>query len=195
LIQVFYAPFRGGRPRGRFQKPPQTENKHRINREIKGEKFRIISPDSSQLGVMSRNQALERAEDYGMDLIEIAPQADPPVCRIMDYGKYTYELQKKEKIQKKNQQKQQLKEIRFKPRTDTHDYNFKMKHAREFIEDGNKVKATVMFRGREMAHKDIGADLLAKFIQDMSDIAKLDNEIKFEGRNLSVIMSPGKTKA
>lgn len=194
MVQVFYAPFKGGRPRGRFQRPPEPQNKHKINREIRGDKFRVIAPDGEQLGVMSRNQALDRADVYGMDLIEIAPQAEPPVCRIMDYGKYTYELQKKEKIQKKNQQKQQLKEIRFKPRTDTHDYNFKMKHAREFIEDGNKVKATVMFRGREMAHKDIGADLLTKFIEDMSDIAKLDNEIKFEGRNLSVILSPGKTK-
>lgn len=194
MIQVYFAPFKGGRPRGRFQRPPEPQTKHRINRDIKGDKFRVISPEGEQLGVMSRNRALERADELGMDLIEIAPKAEPPVCKIMDYGKFIYEQQKKEKLQKKNQQKQQLKEIRFKPRTDTHDYNFKMKHAREFIEDGNKVKATVMFRGREMAHKDIGADLLAKFIQDMSDIAKLDNDIKMEGRNLSVIISPDKKK-
>jgi translation initiation factor IF-3 len=191
LIQVYYAPFKGGRrPRGRF---PIQEKKHQTNREIKGDKFRVIGPDNEMIGVVSRNQALSRAEDLGFDLILIAPKAEPPVCKIMDYGKYAYEQQKKEKIQKKAQVKQQLKEIRFKWRTDTHDFNFKVKHAREFIAQGNKIKATVMFRGREMAHKEIGAELLKRFVEEMEDIAKLDNQMKFEGRNLSVIMSPDKT--
>ena len=194
MIQILHAPFRGGKPRGRFQ-TREPERKHNINRDIRADKIRVIDPNGEQLGVISKNEALRKADEFGLDLIEIAPKAQPPVCKIMDYGKYVYEQQKKEKMQRKNASKQQLKEVRFKPRTETHDYNFKMKHAREFIKEGNKVKATVMFRGREMVHKEIGAEILERFVNDMSDIAKMDNTMKFEGRNLSVILSPGKGKS
>eukprot|EP01107_Rhizomastix_libera_P009191 TRINITY_DN2526_c0_g1_i1.p2 TRINITY_DN2526_c0_g1~~TRINITY_DN2526_c0_g1_i1.p2 ORF type:complete len:154 (+),score=3.17 TRINITY_DN2526_c0_g1_i1:1063-1524(+) len=146
------------------------------------------------LGVTATSDAIKMAEEREMDLVEIAPQADPPVCKIIDYGKFLYELQKKEKIQKKNQQQQQMKEVRFKWRTATHDFNFKVKHARAFVEDGNKVKASVMFRGREITHQEIGKVLLEKFIEAMQDVAKIDQPLKMEGKNLSVIMAPDKGK-
>lgn len=193
MIEIYFTRFGGGGPRGNF--PPKNNNKHRINREIKGTEFRVIDPDGNMLGVMSRADAVRRAEMYELDLIEIAPKAIPPVIRIMDYGKFTYEIQKKEKIQKKNQVQQQMKEIRFKSRTDTHDFNFKTKHAREFLEDGNKVKASVMFRGREITHKDIGREMLDKFVLALEDVGKVDNPPKMEGRNMTVILAPIKVKS
>lgn len=173
---------------------PQNKNKHRINDEIRGKEFRVIDPDG-KTSVVTRNEAMRMAEEFELDLVEIAPQAKPPVCKIIDYGKFVYELQKREKQQKRQQQQQQMKEIRFKWRTDTHDFNFKVKHARQFIEDGNKVKATVMFRGREITHKDIGAELLTRFVEEMIDIAKLDVDMKSEGKSMYVIMTPAKKKA
>ncbi|MDC1067642.1 translation initiation factor IF-3 [Candidatus Kapabacteria bacterium] len=195
MLQILHAKFGGGGGfRGkRFQPRPQ-EKKHKTNHEIRGKEFRVIGPDSEMLGVMSKGQAIAKATEFGMDLIEIAPQAEPPVCKIMDYGKYIYEQQKKEKIQKKNQHKQQLKEIRFKPRTDTHDFNFKTNHAKDFLEEGNKVKGTVMFRGREITHKEIGMELLDKFIIALAEVSKVDNPMRMEGRNLTVILSPTKKK-
>lgn len=191
LIDIFYTRFGGG-PKGTF--PPRDNKKHRINREIKGTEFRVIDPEGNMLGVMSRAEAVRRAEMYELDLIEIAPKAIPPVIRIMDYGKFVYEIQKKEKIQKKNQVQQQMKEIRFKSRTDTHDFNFKTKHAKEFLEEGNKVKASVMFRGREITHKDIGRDMLDKFVEALQEVGKVDNPPKMEGRNMTVILAPLKNK-
>lgn len=134
------------------------------------------------------------AEEAELDLVEIAPKAKPPVCKIIDYGKFLYEIQKKEKQQRKNQQQSQMKEVRFKWRTAEHDFNFKTRHARDFIESGNKVKASVMFRGREITHQEIGRELLKKFVEEMKDVAKVDVPIKFEGRNLSVILAPIKSK-
>ncbi len=142
------------------------------------------------LGVMQPKLALRKAEEMHLDLVEIAPNAKPPVCKIIDYGKFTYELQKKEKHQRKQQQQQQMKEIRFKWRIGDHDFNFKTRHAREFLEQGNKVKATVMFRGREIVHKEIGLDVLRRFIEELKDYAKIDQSVKSEGRFLSVILSP-----
>lgn len=179
----------GGQRPGREQ-----QRKHRINHEIKVPEVRVVDTEGKMLGVMTRNEALKLAEEREVDLVEIAPQANPPVCRVIDYGKFIYEIQKKEKQQKKNQTASQLKEIRFKWRTATHDFNFKVKHARSFIEDGNKVKASVMFRGREITHQEIGKELLVKFVEAMADVAKLDQPLKFEGKNLSVILSPEKGK-
>lgn len=172
----------------------EQQRKHRINHEIKVAEVRVVDTEGKMLGVMQRSEALRMAEEREVDLVEIAPQANPPVCRIIDYGKFVYEIQKKEKLQKKNQVASQLKEIRFKWRTATHDFNFKVKHARSFIEEGNKVKASVMFRGREITHQEIGKELLEKFVEAMTDIAKLDQPLKFEGKNLSVILSPEKGK-
>lgn len=130
------------------------------------------------------------ASDRGRDLVEIAPQAKPPVCKIIDYGKFRYEQQKKDKIQKKNQQVSVLKEIRFHPNTDVHDFEFKARHAINFLEEGNKVKATVVFKGREMAYIDQGENLLKRFLEKVKEISKVEVEPKMEGRNMSLIVVP-----
>ncbi|MEM4260700.1 MAG: translation initiation factor IF-3 [Candidatus Woesearchaeota archaeon] len=166
----------------------------RINNEIFAKEIRVVDEQGKMLGIMTRNEALKIAEEKELDLIEIAPQAKPPVCKIIDFGKYQYELQKKEKHQKKQQQQQQMKEIRFKWRVDVHDFNFKVRHARNFIEEGNKVKASVIFRGREITHQEIGIQLLERFVSALEDIAKVDQQIKSEGKSISVILAPDKTK-
>jgi len=134
------------------------------------------------------------AGERGKDLVEIAPQAKPPVCKIIDFGKFRYEQQKKEKIQKKNQQVSILKEIRFHPNTDVHDFDFKTRHAVNFLEEGNKVKATVVFKGREMAYVEQGEDLLKRFLERVQDVAKAEVEPKMEGRNMSLIVVPASKK-
>lgn len=174
--------------------PKEAPRKHKINHEIKQSELRVVDSEGKMLGVIPREEALRMAEEKECDLVEIAPQAVPPVCKVIDYGKFLYELQKKEKLQKKNQAQQQMKEIRFKWRTAAHDFNFKVKHARSFIEEGNKVKASVMFRGREITHHEIGKELLTKFIAAMEDVAKIDQQLRFEGKNLSVVMAPDKNK-
>ena len=146
--------------------------------------------DGTQLGVYSRNDALRIAGERDSDLVEIAPQADPPVCKIIDFGKFRYEQQKREKLQKKNQTVSVLKEIRFHPNTDVHDFDFKTKHAINFLTDGNKVKATVWFKGREMAYTELGEELLQRFIERTEDVAKVESPIKMEGRNMSTILVP-----
>jgi len=135
------------------------------------------------------------AEEKKMDLVEIAPQADPPVCKIIDYGKFNYEIQKKEKTQRKNQQVSILKEIRLHPNTDTHDLDFKARHAENFIEEGNKVKVSVIFKGRELAYTEVGENLLKSFIAKLTDVAKIESDIKFEGKIMTAILVPLKTKS
>jgi translation initiation factor IF-3 len=130
------------------------------------------------------------AEEKEQDLVEIAPQAKPPVCKIINYGKFRYEQQKRDKLQRKNQSVSILKEIRFHPNTDVHDFEFKAKHAINFLNEGNKVKATVRFKGREMAYKEQGSDLLNRFIERIEEYAKVETPIKMEGRNMSVILVP-----
>ena len=142
---------------------------------------------------MSPRDAMRIAQEKELDLVEIAPQAKPPVCKIVDYGKFRYEKQKREKQQRKAQQKQQLKEVRLHPRTDTHDLDFKKRHAREWLEAGHKVKFSVFFKGREMAHKDIGRELLAQIIEDLEEISKVDQETRMDGRNMHMTLSPDKT--
>ncbi len=127
-------------------------------------------------------------------MVEIAPQAQPPVCKIIDYGKFVYEQQKKQKLAKKNQQITVLKEIRLHPNTDTHDFLFKARHAKNFLENGNKVKASVIFKGRELAYKEHGENLLKKFVEELSDVSNPEGEIKFEGRIMHVILAPIKRK-
>jgi translation initiation factor IF-3 len=173
---------------------PEKKNRNRLNREIRVPEIRVIDPEGKMLGVMKTSEALAKAEALELDLVEIAPQAAPPVCKIIDYGKFTYEQQKREKQQKKQQHQQQMKEIRFKWRTDTHDFNFKTRHAINFIENGNKVKGTVMFRGREIVHKEIGIQLLERFVEALSDVAKIDSPIKSEGRFINVVLAPDNTK-
>ncbi len=140
-------------------------------------------------------EALRKAEDCELDLVEVAPNADPPVCRIMDFNRYKYEQKKKEREAKKHQKQSQLKEIRFKARIDKHDLDIKIRHAREFIESGHKVKVTLMFRGRDLAHKEIGENLLDNVIESLSDLVQVDRDKRWEGRNLTVILSPVRKKA
>lgn len=153
--------------------------------------MRVVQPDGEH-GVVDIDEALKRARDFQLDLVEIAPTAKPPVCKIIDYGKYRYEQQKKEKEQRKKSQNVQLKEIRFRPHTDTHDFEFKTRHARGFLEDGNKVKAWVQFRGRDIIYKDQGMDLLRRFIEELQDLAKIDQPPRMEGRRMTTILAPDK---
>ena len=182
----------------RSSRRPPVNKKHdlnvRVNEEIDASSIRVVDEDGQVLGVMSVRQALESARAQGLDLIEIAPKAEPPVCKIIDLGKYRYELQKREKLQKKSQHQHQLKEIRFKAATDTHDFDFKTRHAREFLLDGDKVKASVMFRGREIVHSALGIEMLKRFVHALEDVSKIDQEIKMEGSTCSVILSPDKEK-
>jgi len=143
---------------------------------------------------MSTQDAVRSASDQGMDLIEIVPNSDPPVCKIMDFGKYRYELSKKEKMQKKHQHVTQVKEIRFHPNTDTHDFEFKVRHARAFLEEGDKVKATVVFKGREITYKEQGKEMLEKFTERISDIAKVEQFPKMEGRQMIAYYVPDRVK-
>ncbi|MFO7525448.1 MAG: translation initiation factor IF-3 [Ignavibacteriaceae bacterium] len=166
----------------------------RVNEEIKASKVRVIDVDGSQLGIFTVRDAIKLSVERGFDLVEIAPQAVPPVCKIIDFGKFKYEQQKRDKIQKKNQTVTILKEIRLHPNTDVHDFDFKVKHALNFLEDGNKVKVSVMFKGREMAYTEKGEELLNRFIEKMDDTAKVESPIKLEGRNMNVILTPQSKK-
>jgi len=141
-----------------------------------------VRDDGEQLGIIPLEEALRIAQDAGLDLVEVAPTANPPVCRIMDFGKFKYEQSKKDKSNKKKQATISVKEIRLRPKIEEHDYEFKAKHARKFIEAGNKVKVTVMFRGREMAHKEFGKRILDRMIEDLSDVAKVASPPAMEGR-------------
>jgi translation initiation factor IF-3 len=140
------------------------------------------------VGIVPLEKAFKIAEEKGLDVVEVSPNSNPPVCKIMDYGKYIYEQSKKEKINKKKQHTIVVKEIRMRPKTDTHDLEFKVKHAREFIEQKNKVKFTVQFRGRELAYKEFGRQLLERVQEMLEDVAKIENPIKFEGRNMTMIL-------
>lgn len=143
---------------------------------------------------MAIEAALQIAEQAEQDLVLIAPQATPPVAKVINYGKFAYELQKREKIQKKSQHQQTLKEIRFKAHTDTHDFDFKTRHAREFLIEGHKVKASVMFRGREITRQEYGIELLKRFVAALEDVSKIDQDIKSEGRTVAVLLAPEKKK-
>lgn len=143
---------------------------------------------------MSSREAMQMAMDRELDLVEIAPQANPPVCKIIDYGKFKYEQQKRDKTQRKTQHQQQLKEVRLHPRTDEHDVDFKTRHARDFLNEGHKVKFTVVFRGREITHQEVGRELMEKIIESLVDDAKVDQAIRMDGRNMSMILAPESKK-
>jgi len=151
---------------------------------------RLIGVDGDQLGIMSSEEALRIAEEHDMDLVKIAPGSNPPVCRIMDYGKFRFEQTKKEKEARKNQRVIEIKEIRMSPGIDTNDFNTKLKNAQKFLADGDRVKASVRFRGREMAHTEIGEVLLRDFAEKCAELANLDKAPKLEGRNMSIFLSP-----
>ncbi len=162
----------------------------RINRQIRVSPVRLIGPDGDQLGIIPTNEALERAEGQGLDLVEVSPNSRPPVCRILDYGKLKYELSKKDKIAKKKQHSVQLKEMRYRPKIDEHDFQFKTRHVREFLELGSKVRVFVMFRGREMAHKEFGRKVLDRVLEQLKDIASVESHPKQEGRTMAMVIGP-----
>jgi translation initiation factor IF-3 len=164
-----------------------------VNDRIRADQVRVVDPKGNH-GIYPIEEALRMADDQDLDLVEISPHAEPPVVKIMDYGKFKYEQQKKEKEARKKQHTVELKEIRFRPHTDTHDFNFKTKHAKGFLEAGHKVKAYVQFRGRDIIYKDHGMEVLARFITELEDLAKIDQAPKMEGRRMTTILSPHKKK-
>ena len=160
-----------------------------INERIRAKEVQLIGGAGEKLGVVSLREALERAEGEKLDLVLVAPQANPPVCKIMNYGKYKFEQAKKEKEAKKKQKIVEVKEIRMTPNIEEHDFGFKAKNARKFIEDGNKLKITVRFRGREVNNSKLGEDVLNRFIENLSDIANVEKKPKLEGRNMFIMLS------
>ena len=162
----------------------------KANERIRALDVQVISSDGNNLGAMQLNKAIELAKQEGLDLIEISPNANPPVCKIMDMGKYKYDLQKKANLAKKKQKIVSLKEIKLRPGTEVHDYNFKIKNAKKFITKGDKVKFTVKFKGREMQHTQLGKDLMQRIIEETKDIAKVESQPKFEGRQMVMIIQP-----
>ena len=162
----------------------------KANERIKALDVQVIGSDGNNLGVMQLKQAIQQARDEGLDLIEISPNANPPVCKIMDMGKYKYDLQKKANQAKKKQKVVSLKEIKLRPGTEIHDYNFKIKNAKKFITKGDKVKFTVKFKGREMQHIELGKNLMKRIIEDTKDIGKVETNPKFEGRQMIMIIQP-----
>ena len=163
---------------------------HQLNEEIRDKEIRLIAADGTMLGIVSAQEALAQAEEQELDLVKISPNAVPPVCKIMDYGKFRFDQLKKEKEARKNQRVVEIKEIRMSPGIDTNDLNVKMRNAMKFLKEGNRVKVTVRFRGREMAHTDIGKDLLVRFAEQCAEVATLDKEPKLEGRSMSIFLSP-----
>ena len=163
---------------------------HQINEEIIDKEIRLIGNEGEQLGIMSAEEALRIAAEQDLDLVKIAPGSNPPVCKIMDYGKFRFEQTKKEKEAKKNQRVIEIKEIRMSPSIDTNDFNTKLKNGQKFLAEGNRLKVSVRFRGREMAHTEIGRDLLQKFAEQCAEVATMDKAAKLEGRNMSMFLSP-----
>jgi len=184
---------KGGFNRGRFA--PRKEAEHRINHFIRVPQVRLVG-DNVTPGVYATNEAIKMAQDQALDLVEISPNADPPVCKIIDYNKFLYDKKKKEKEMKANAKVSEVKEIRFTPNTDEHDFNFKAKHAENFLKDGNKVKAYVQFKGRAIQFQDRGQLLLLTFAERLTDIGVLESMPKMEGRRMLAMFAPkGKKKA
>ena len=168
---------------------PRKDNGPRINDNITVDEVRLVGADGEMVGVVSIKEALMKAEDAGLDLVEVSPNAAPPVCKILDFGKYKYEQQKKAAEAKKKQKVTAVKEVKIRPGIEKHDYEVKMRNARKFLTNGDKVKVTMRFRGREMAHKDIGFNLLTKMIEELQDVGKVDLHPKMEGRQVIMVLS------
>ena len=164
--------------------------KDRRNDEIVASELRVIDPEGEQLGIMRRAQALEKAAEYGLDLVEVAPNAQPPVARIMDFGKHLFEKRKSQQAAKKKQKQTQIKEIKFRPGTDKGDYNTKLRKLREFLEEGDKIKITLRFRGREMAHQELGLELMDQVRDDLRDMADVEQRPAMLGRLMVMVMAP-----
>lgn len=165
----------------------------RINERIRQKEVRVIDEDGQQLGVMPPFEALKIARSKGLDLVEVAPNANPPVCRIINYGKYLYQLNKRQHEARKHQKSIELKEVKFRPRTSGHDFEVKRNRILRFLQEGSKVKATIMFRGREMAHKNLGFQMMQRLVGEVSESGQIETRPKLEGPNLTAIIAPKKT--
>lgn len=163
-----------------------------INENIKAKQVRLIDANNENRGVVSIREALSLAEEEGLDLIEISPQATPPVCKILDFGKYRYEQQKRKNEAKKNQKVVEVKELKLRPMIETHDYEVKVKQARKFLDQGNKVKFTMRFKGRELSANDMGKKILTQILDDLDGVCKVDSEMKLEGRQMTMVVAPAK---
>lgn len=172
---------------------PKKDQGPRVNSAIKAPEVRVIDEDGDMKGVVSVPDALKMAENAGLDLVEVSPNANPPVCKILDYGKYKYEQQKKAAEARKKQKTVDVKEVKISPRIEKNDYDVKMRNAKRFLESGNKVKVSMRFRGREMAHQDIGKELFAQMLEELDEIATVDLPPKFEGRQMIMILGPRST--
>ena len=170
--------------------PPQRETGPRVNERIRAPEIRLIGADGENVGVVTPQRAMMMAEEAGLDLVEISPTAVPPVCKIMDFGKFKYETQKREAEARKKQKIIEIKEIKFRPGTDTHDYEVKMRSVNRFLEEGDKVKVTLRFRGREMAHQELGLELLNRVASDVAMVAKVEQMPKLEGRQMVMMIAP-----
>jgi len=168
------------------------EKRNRVNDEINVNQVRLIAEDGEQVGILSTEEALSVAEAAGLDLVEMSPNADPPVCRIMDYGKFQFQLNKKKQAARKKQSQVHLKEVKFRPGTEEGDYQVKLRNLKRFLGNGDKAKVTLWFRGREMAHQELGIKLLKRVEADLDELAKVEQFPKLEGRRLSMVMSPRK---
>ncbi|MDY6794228.1 MAG: translation initiation factor IF-3 [Actinomycetota bacterium] len=166
------------------------EKNARINEGIRAKEVRVVDPDGRQLGVKPIDEALDIAEEMDLDLVEVAPQAQPPVCKIMDYGKYRYEQTVKMKEARKKQSVVVFKEMKLRPKIDQHDYEIKRKHIERFLKSGYKVKVTIMFRGREMSHTELGKHLLEKVAEELSELGTVESKPKLDGRNMQMVMAP-----
>ena len=173
---------------------PISNKELQINEQIRDREIRLVDADGSQLGVMPLQKARELAEQRNLDLVKIAPQATPPVCKIIDYGKFRFEQSKREKEQRKNQRTVEIKEVRLSLNIDTHDFETKRNHAVRFIGEGNKVKASIRFRGREMGHPELGQEIMRRFAESMADVANVEKPAKLEGRTMLMFLAPKPVK-
>ena len=169
---------------------PPVKSGPRFDDMIQSDKVRVIDENGENLGVMYTSEAIEQANEIGLNLVEVSPNADPPVCKYLDVGKYRYEAQKKANAARKTQKTQQIKEIKMRPNIDDHDYDVKMRSVKKFIEDGDKVKMTLRFRGREMAHQELGMNLLNRVRDDTAEIAKIEAYPRLEGRQMLMVLAP-----
>jgi translation initiation factor IF-3 len=167
-------------------KEPQV----RINRAIRVKEVRVIDPEGKQLGIMPLAEALRAAANYDLDLVEVSPKSDPPVCRIMDYGKFKYQQQKKAHDAKKKQAVAHIKEVKMRPKTEEHDFQFKLRHIERFLKEGNKTKITIVFRGRELAHPDLGRNMINRVVEETKEYGRVEQDPRFEGRNFIMILAP-----
>ena len=173
-----------------YSNTPPVQDGPRVNGAIRVPRVRCIDPEGNQMGILETDDALRRAEDFGLDLVEVQPTAEPPVCKILDYGKYKYEAQKRANEARKKQKTIDVKEIKFRPNIDEHDYQVKMRNVTKFLAGGDKVKVTLRFRGREMTHQELGANVLTRVRQETEEVAKVEAMPKLEGRQMIMVLAP-----